>query len=92
MVQPRHSCDMCVSEGGLTQYERAPLLCGSLELLEDSEPTKEETPYGTQVVGLDGHQSSTVAAVHDEQGKSPRESILATEAEALGSLTHGTDG
>jgi len=33
----------------LTQYERAPLLCDSLELLEDSEPTKEETPYGTQV-------------------------------------------
>jgi len=32
---------------------------------------------GHKYVGLDVHQSSTVAAVHDEQGKSVMESILA---------------
>jgi hypothetical protein len=39
---------------------------------------------GHKYVGLDVHQSSTVAAVHDEQGKSVMESILATEAEGCG--------
>ena len=34
---------------------------------------------GHKYVGLDVHQSSTVAAVHDEQGKSVMESILKTE-------------
>jgi hypothetical protein len=38
---------------------------------------------GHKYVGLDVHQSSTVAAVHDEHGKSVMESILATEAEAI---------
>jgi hypothetical protein len=32
---------------------------------------------GHKDVGLDVHQSSTVAAVHDEQGKSVIESIVA---------------
>ena len=38
---------------------------------------------GHKYVGLDVHQSSTVAAVHDEQGKGVMESILATGAEAI---------
>ena len=36
-----------------TQYERAPLLCGSLELFEDSKLTKEETPWMGAGQGVD---------------------------------------
>jgi hypothetical protein len=43
-------------------------------------------------VGLDVHQSSTVAAVHDEKGKSVMESILATEAEAIRDFLKGLRG
>jgi transposase len=43
-------------------------------------------------VGLDVHQSSTVAAVHDEKGKSVMESILATEAEAVRDFLKGLRG
>ena len=47
---------------------------------------------GHKYVGLDVHQSSTVAAVHDEQGKSVMESILATEAEAIRDFLKGLRG
>ena len=47
---------------------------------------------GHKYVGLDVHQSSTVAAVHDEQGKSVMESILGTEAEAIGDFLKGLRG
>jgi len=47
---------------------------------------------GHKYVGLDVHQSSTVAAVHDEQGKSMMESILATEAEAIRDFLKGLRG
>jgi integrase len=47
---------------------------------------------GHKDVGLDVHQSSTVAAVHDEQGKSVMESILATEAEAIRDFLKGLRG
>jgi transposase len=43
-------------------------------------------------VGLDVHQSSTVAAVHDEKGKSRMESILATEAESVRDFLKGLRG
>jgi Transposase len=47
---------------------------------------------GHKYVGLDVHQSSTVAAVHDERGKSVMESILATKAEAIGDFLKGLRG
>jgi len=47
---------------------------------------------GHQYVGLDVHQSSTVAVVHDENGRSRMESILATEAEAIGDFVKGLRG
>src|SRR5258708_4171752 len=47
---------------------------------------------GHKYVGLDVHQSSTVAAVHDEQGKSVMESILATEAQGIGDFLNGLRG
>ncbi|MEW5980662.1 MAG: transposase, partial [Acidobacteriota bacterium] len=47
---------------------------------------------GQKYVGLDVHQSSTVAAVQDEQGKSVMESIMATEAEAIGDFLKGLGG
>ena len=47
---------------------------------------------GHKYVGLDVHQSSTVAAVHDEQGKSMMESILATEAEGIRDFLKGLRG
>ena len=47
---------------------------------------------GHKYVGLDVHQSSTVAVVHDEQGKSVRESILRTEAEAVRDFLKGLRG
>jgi hypothetical protein len=40
-------------------------------------------------VGLNVHQSSTVAAVHDEKGRSVMEVILATEGEAIGDFLKG---
>ena len=43
-------------------------------------------------VGLDVHQSSTVAAVHDEKGKSVMESILATEADGIQDFLKGLGG
>jgi transposase len=43
-------------------------------------------------VGLDVHQSSTMAAVHDEKGKSVMESILATEAGAIRDFLKGLRG
>jgi len=47
---------------------------------------------GHKYVGLDVHQSSTVAVVQDEQGKSVMESILATEAEAIRDFMKGLRG
>ena len=47
---------------------------------------------GHKYVGLDVHQSSTVAAIQDEQGKSVMESILATEAEAIRDFLKGLRG
>ena len=47
---------------------------------------------GHKYVGLDVHQSSTVAVVDDEQGKSVMESILATEAEAIRDFLKGLRG
>ena len=43
-------------------------------------------------VGLDVHQSSTVAAVHDEKGRSGMESVLATEAEGIRDFVKGLSG
>jgi transposase len=43
-------------------------------------------------VGLDVHQSSTMAAVHDEKGKAVMESILKTEAEAIRDFLKGLSG
>jgi hypothetical protein len=71
---------------------RAPLLGGSLELLKTLNPQRRKRPMGHKYVGLDVHQSSTVAAVHDEQGKSMMESILATEAEAIRDFLKGLRG
>ncbi len=47
---------------------------------------------GHKYVGLDVHQSSTVAAVQDEKGKSVMESILRTEAEAVRDFLKGLRG
>ena len=47
---------------------------------------------GHKYVGLDVHQSSMVAAVHDAQGKSVMESILATEAEGIRDFLKGLRG
>ena len=47
---------------------------------------------GHKYVGLDVHQSSTVAVVQDEKGKSVMESILATEAEAIRDFLKGLRG
>jgi transposase len=43
-------------------------------------------------VGLDVHQSSTMAAVHDEKGKAVMESIVKTEAEAIRDFLKGLSG
>jgi transposase len=43
-------------------------------------------------VGIDVHQSSTVAAVHDQQGKSLIESILKTEAGTIRDFLKGLGG
>jgi transposase len=43
-------------------------------------------------VGLDVHQSSTVAAVHDERGKCVMESILKTQADAIRGFLGGLTG
>ena len=43
-------------------------------------------------VGLDVHQSSTVAAVHNERGKRVMESILETERETIQSFLKGLTG
>ena len=43
-------------------------------------------------VGLDVHQSSTVAVVQDEKGKSVMESILKTEAKAMRDFLRGLRG
>jgi transposase len=43
-------------------------------------------------VGLDVHQSSTVAAVHDDVGRCVMESILETEAEGIQSFLRGLTG
>jgi len=43
-------------------------------------------------VGLDVHQSSTMAAVHDEKGKAVMESLLKTEAEAIRDFVKGLSG
>src|SRR5262249_33582167 len=56
--------------------------------LKTLNPQRRKRPMGHKYVGLDVHQSSTVAAVHDEQGKSVMESILGTEAEAIGDKSH----
>src|SRR5207249_5629190 len=40
-------------------------------------------------VGLDVHQSSTMAAVHDEKGEAVMESILKTEMEAIRDFVKG---
>ena len=47
---------------------------------------------GHKYVGLDVHQSSTVAVVQDEKGKSVMESVLATEAEAIRDFLKGLRG
>jgi transposase len=43
-------------------------------------------------VGLDVHQSSTVAAMHNDQGKAVRESILETKGEVLREFFKGLSG
>ena len=43
-------------------------------------------------VGLDVHQSTTVAAVHDEHGRSVMESIVETDARAIRDLLGGLRG
>jgi len=43
-------------------------------------------------VGLDVHQSTTVAAVHDEHGRSVMESIVETDARAIRDLLRGLSG
>ena len=43
-------------------------------------------------VGLDVHQSSTVAAVHNERGKRVMESILETQSETIQSFLKGLTG
>jgi hypothetical protein len=43
-------------------------------------------------VGLDVHQSSTVAAVHNERGKRVMESILETQKETIQSFLKGLTG
>jgi hypothetical protein len=43
-------------------------------------------------VGLDVHQSSTVAAVHNERGKWVMESILETQRETIQSFLKGLTG
>jgi transposase len=43
-------------------------------------------------VGLDVHQSSTVSAVHNGQGKCVMESILETKADALRDFFRGLTG
>ena len=43
-------------------------------------------------VGLDVHQSSTVAAVHNERGKRVMESILETQSETIQSFLKGLKG
>jgi transposase len=43
-------------------------------------------------VGLDGHQSSAVSAVHDAQGKCVMESILETKADTLRDFLRGLKG
>ena len=60
--------------------------------LKTLNPQRRKRPMGHKYVGLDVHQSSTVAAVHDEQGKSVMESILATEAEAIRDFLKGLRG
>jgi len=40
-------------------------------------------------VGLDVHQSMTVAAVHDERGQSVMESVMKTETQAIGDFFRG---
>jgi hypothetical protein len=47
---------------------------------------------GRKYVGLEVHQSSTLAAVHDERRKSVMESILATEAETIRDFLKGLRG
>jgi hypothetical protein len=44
---------------------------------------------GHKYLGLDVRRSSTVAAVHDEQGKSVMEPILPTEAEVIRDFLKG---
>ena len=46
--------------------------------LKTLKPQRRKRSMGHKYVGLNVHQSSTVAAVQDEQGKSVMESILAT--------------
>src|SRR5262245_22970070 len=60
--------------------------------LKTLNPQRRKRPMGHKYVGLDVHQSSTVAAVHAEQGKSVMESILGTEAEAIGDFLKGLRG
>lgn len=43
-------------------------------------------------VGLDGHQSSTVSAVHDSQGQCLMESILETKANVIRDFFRGLTG
>jgi hypothetical protein len=43
-------------------------------------------------VGLNVHQSSTMAAVYDEKGKAVMESILKTEGEAILDFVKGLSG
>ena len=43
-------------------------------------------------VGLDVHQSMTVGAVHDERGRSVMESVMKTEAKAIGDFLRGLSG
>jgi hypothetical protein len=45
-----------------------------------------------QYVGFDVHQSSTMSAVHNSQGKCVMESILETKADSTGDFLRGLAG
>jgi transposase len=61
--------------------------------LSKNQTLQEERPMSAdKYVGLDVHQSSTVAAVHNGQGKAVMESILETKAEVLREFFKGLNG